>query len=228
VRILLVEDDAVIAEQIVHALQREKFCVDLAYDGETAVEAAILGNHNLVILDVMLPVKDGWQVCDELRQLKMTVPVLMLTARDSIEDRVRGLEGGADDYLAKPFDVRELLARIHALLRRDKVHRTGMIRVGDLEMDSIGRTVTRAGQLIQLTPREYSLLEALARNEGRTLTRSVILESVWDNEESLENTVNFHITSLRKKVDAPFEPKLIHTVHGIGYVLRHPGEGAAG
>ena len=221
-RILLVEDDLVIAEQIVGALKREGYCVDVAHDGETAVEAAIIGSHSLVILDVMLPKLDGWGVCKELRQMRMTVPVLMLTARDSVEDRVRGLEGGADDYLPKPFDVRELMARIRALSRRDMVHKTGIIEVGGLKIDSNAHTVTREGQTIQLTPREFSLLEALARNEGRTLTRAVILESVWNNEESLDNTVNFHITSLRKKVDAPFEEKLIHTVHGIGYVLRSP------
>jgi DNA-binding response OmpR family regulator len=222
VRILLVEDDAVIAEQISNALRRERFIVDTAYDGETGLEAATFDAYGLIILDVMLPGIDGWNVCSRLREEKLVTPILMLTARDSVDDRVRGLEGGADDYLVKPFDARELLARIHALLRRDKVHRTGVIRVGDLEIDANARVVSRAGQTISLTPREFSLLEALARNEGRTLTRSVILDSVWNNEESLENTVNFHITSLRKKVDAPFPEKLIHTVHGIGYVMRSP------
>src|SRR4051794_22533766 len=137
----------------------------------------------------MLPKMDGWAVCERLRQKKVATPILMLTARDSVDDRVRGLEGGADDYLSKPFDVRELLARVKALIRRDKVHRTGKIQIADLEIDSNSKVVKRGGKEIHLTPREYSLLESLARNEGRTITREVILESVWNNEERLENTV---------------------------------------
>lgn len=223
-RILLVEDDSVIADQIARALERERFTVDIASRGDDGEEMALMNPYALIILDIMLPKRTGWQICDEVRRNKIPVPILMLTARDTVEDRIRGLEGGADDYLAKPFDIRELLARIRALLRRDKVHRTGLIKVADLEIDSQAHTVHRAGQELRLTPREFSLLEALARNEGRTLTREVILENVWNNEESLGNTVNFHVTSLRRKVDAPFEVKLIHTVHGIGYSLRASGE----
>ncbi len=222
-RALLVEDDAEIAHGIVSALGKQGIEVQVAADGERGLDLAITRSYAAIILDVMLPKRNGWSVCDAIRKAGFTTPILMLTARDSIEDRVKGLEGGADDYLAKPFDVRELMARLHALLRRDAVHRTGRLEIGDLVIDSRAHTVTRAGQSIKLTPREFSLLEALARNEGRTLTREVILESVWNNEESLDNTVNFHITSLRKKIDAPFEPKLIHTVHGIGYVLRSGG-----
>lgn len=219
-RILVVEDDTVIASQLSLALEREGFKPDVARDGEQGLQMAHEGTYALMILDVMLPYRDGWSVCEELRKGRSTLPILMLTARDAVEDRIKGLSGGADDYLPKPFDIRELLARIQALLRRDKVHRTGVIRVGDLELDSNAHKVTRAGVEIDLTPREFSLLEALARNEGRTLTRQAILERVWDNEDSLENTVNFHVASLRKKVDASHETKLIHTVHGIGYVLR--------
>jgi two-component system copper resistance phosphate regulon response regulator CusR len=219
-RALLVEDDAVIAEQIAQVLGREGFDVDVATDGEQGLEMAVLKPYGLIILDVMLPKRDGWSVCKEARECGVTTQILMLTALDSVEDRVKGLEGGADDYLPKPFDVRELLARMHALLRREAVHRTGTITVDDLVVDSRAHTVTRGGEPIHLTLREFSLLEALARNEGRTLTREVILEGIWNNEESLENTVNFHITSLRKKIDTPGRTKLIHTVHGLGYVLR--------
>ena len=219
-RVLLVEDDAVIARQIKSLLERESYNVELAKDGEEGLDLASIGGYGLVVLDIMLPKRDGWSICSEIRRHKDPVPILMLTARDSVDDRIRGLEGGADDYLPKPFDARELVARVKALLRRDKVHRTGVISIADMEIDTNAHTVKRGGALIDLTPREFTLLEALARNQGRTLTRTVILESVWDNDESLENTVNFHVASLRKKVDAPFEPKLIHTVHGIGYVLR--------
>jgi DNA-binding response OmpR family regulator len=219
-RILIVEDDAVIAGQVAAALERERHIVDVASDGEEGLHLAEGASYGLVLLDVMLPKRDGWSVCEELRRRRLNMPILMLTARDAVEDRVRGLEAGADDYLPKPFDVRELLARVNALLRRDKVNKTGVIRVADLEIDAKAHLVSRAGKSIRLTPREFSLLEALARNEGRTLTREVILEGVWQNEESLDNTVNFHVTSLRKKIDAEFPVKLIHTVHGIGYVLR--------
>lgn len=223
-RVLLVEDDPVIGSEISHALEREGYTVEHVTDGVQALEAHEFGGHQLIVLDIMLPKMDGWEVCRRLRRKKVATPILMLTARDSVDDRVRGLEEGADDYLSKPFDVRELLARARALIRRDKVHRTGKIQVADLEIDSNSRKVTRAGKEIHLTPREYTLLESLARNEGRTITREVILESVWNNEERLENTVNFHVTSLRKKIDADFSPKLIHTVHGFGYVLKSPSE----
>jgi two-component system copper resistance phosphate regulon response regulator CusR len=222
---LVVEDDEVIAKQIAAVLERERFTVEIAPDGEEGLDLAMIGGYGAIVLDIMLPKRDGWSICSELRRERQTVPILMLTARDSIDDRIKGLTGGADDYLPKPFDVRELVARLHALLRRDKIHRTGIIHIADLEIDTNAHRATRAGQSLDLTPREFSLLEALARNEGRTLTRSVILESVWNNEESLDNTVNFHVASLRKKVDAPFPTNLVHTVHGIGYVLRPEADG---
>ncbi|HZH98929.1 MAG TPA: response regulator transcription factor [Fimbriimonadaceae bacterium] len=222
-RILLVEDDRVIADSIRDALERERFDVDVRRDGESGLDATIVGSYALIILDIMLPKRDGFSVCRELRKNKIATPVLMLTARDGVEDRVQGLDCGADDYLAKPFDLRELLARVRALVRRDKIHRTGLISVADLEIDSNAHIVKRAGKEIRLTPREFSLLEALARNEGRTLTREVILENVWGNDFSMDGTVNFHVASLRKKVDGDFPVKLIHTVHGFGYVLRADG-----
>lgn len=216
------EDDLVIAEQIARTLERERFRVDVVREGVEAEGKGYDSGYNLIILDVMLPGRDGWTICENLRRAKVRTPILMLTARDSVDDRIRGLEGGADDYLPKPFDTRELLARMKALLRRDQVHKTGVLTIGDLELDTGARTVRRSGQLLHLTRREYDLLEALAKNEGRTLTREAILERVWNNEESQLNTVNFHVASLRKKVDADFETKLIQTVHGIGYVLRAP------
>lgn len=221
-KVLVIEDDIVIADQISRFLERQKIQVDICRSGRDGEIAALSGSYSLIILDIMLPERDGWTVCENLRRAKFGAPILMLTARDSVEDRVRGLEGGADDYLAKPFDIRELNARMQALLRRDKVHRTGLISISDLEIDTNSHTVRRAGKEIHLTPREFSLLEALARNEGRTLTREVILERIWDEDQSLLNSVNFHVASLRKKVDAPFETKLIQTMHGIGYVLRSP------
>lgn len=219
-KLLVIEDDVEIATSVGRVLRSEEFLVDIEHDGPAGLEAALMGGHSLVILDIMLPGMDGWTVCRRLRRAHYASPILMLTAKDSIEDRVHGLEEGADDYLVKPFDSRELVARVRALLRRDKTQKTGMIQIADLEVDTKERTATRAGVPLKLTPREYSLLEALARNAGRTLTREVILERVWDTEENTENSVNFHITSLRKKVDAGHEQKLIHTVHGFGYSLR--------
>lgn len=216
----MVEDDPVIGKELCSLLEKEGMPADWCRDGESGVASGATGSYSLILLDVMLPKVDGWEVCARLRRHRITTPILMLTARDSVDDRVKGLTEGADDYLAKPFDVRELIARMRALLRRDKVHRTGRIEVADLVIDTQAKTVSRAGRPIKLTPREFSLLEALARNEGRTLTREMILEGIWNNEDSLENTVNFHVTSLRKKVDAEFDVKLIHTVHGFGYVLR--------
>src|SRR5437763_1178090 len=166
--------------------------------------------------------RDGWSVCEALRIRRNPVPILMLTARGAVEDRVRGLNTGADDYLPKPFDFNELLARVRALLRRDQIHKSGSLQIADLEIDSTTRQVRRGGRELVLTPREFSLLEALARNEGRTLTREHILERVWGDDESYSNTVSFHVASLRKKVDTEDAVKLIHTVHGIGYVLRNP------
>ncbi len=221
-RVLVVEDDAVIASQIEAALVADGHTVLIAPDGDAALDVAYPDAFALVILDLMLPKKNGFEVCRTLRSEGQTVPILMLTARDEIEDKVRGLEEGADDYLAKPFDVRELMARVRALLRRESSHRTGRIQIADLEVDTVGLQAYRQGISLNLTPREFQLLEALARHEGRTLTRTWIMETVWGNEDLYENTVNFHVASLRRKVDQDPMPKLIHTVHGIGYMLKVP------
>jgi DNA-binding response OmpR family regulator len=223
-KILLIEDDEVIAERVKAGLEKARYAVEVAPDGETGLEMAQSNPYALLILDLMLPRRDGWSVCETLRRGRDTVPILMLTARDGVEERVRGLEVGADDYLPKPFDFNELLARVRALLRRDKLHKSRMIRIADLEIDTSARRVRRGGRDITLTPHEFSLLEALAANEGRTLTREVIQERVWGDEESYSNTVSFHIAVLRKKIDAEYAVKLIHTVHGVGYVLRGPEE----
>jgi DNA-binding response OmpR family regulator len=221
-RILLIEDDEIIAERIQAGLERAHFSVDVAYDGETGLQMARVGPYAVVILDLMLPGRDGWSVCEALRVRRNPVPILMLTARGAVEDRVRGLNTGADDYLPKPFDFNELVARIRALLRRDHLQKGRVLQIADLEIDPAARQVQRGGKEIVLTPREFSLLEALARNEGRALTREYILERVWGDDESYSNTVSFHVASLRKKIDAEYAVKLIHTVHGVGYVLRSP------
>ena len=225
-RILLVEDEAPIAEVVARGLTQAGYQVETAADGRTGLEQAENGRYALILLDVMLPGLDGWEVCARLRQQRITTPILMLTARDAVSDRVRGLETGADDYLPKPFDFAELLARIHALLRRDRLHKTRIIQVADLTIDTGLRHVTRAGQVIPLTPREYSLLEALAGHEGQTLSREVILERVWQDDDSYSNTVDAYIRLLRRKIDADHSVKLLQTVHGVGYRLCAPSSEA--
>jgi DNA-binding response OmpR family regulator len=221
-KILVIEDDEVIADLVRMGLEEARFAVDVARDGDSGLRKALEGEYGLIILDLMLPGQDGWQICAALRARRRVVPILMLTARDGVDDRVRGLDTGADDYLPKPFDFAELLARVRALLRRDKVHRARVIQVADLTIDTGGGQVWRAGKEIRLTPREYTLLEALAANEGRVLTRDVIQQRVWRDDESFPNTVNVHINALRRKIDADHAVKLIHTVHGLGYTLREP------
>ncbi len=218
-RILLVEDEAPIAEVVARGLTQAGYEVEIAAEGRAGLERAENGRYSLILLDVMLPELDGWQVCARLREQQITTPILMLTARDAVSDRVRGLETGADDYLPKPFDFAELLARIQALLRRDRLHKTRLIQVGDLTIDTSLRRVSRAGQAISLTPREYSLLEALAGHEGQTLTREVILERVWLDDDSFSNTVDAYVRLLRRKIDADYPVKLLQTVHGVGYRL---------
>jgi DNA-binding response OmpR family regulator len=219
VRILLVEDDTVMADLIRMGLEEARFTVDVARDGNTGLQRALQGDYALLILDLMLPGMDGWSVCAALRARRRGVPILMLTARDAAADQVRGLDAGADDYLPKPFDFDVLVARVRALLRRDKVHRARVIHVADLTLDTGSSRVWRAGREIHLTPREYTLLEALAANEGRVLSREQIQSRVWLDEESYPRTVNVHINALRRKIDEGHPVKLIHTIYGMGYTL---------
>jgi DNA-binding response OmpR family regulator len=221
-KILLIEDEAGITRLITRGLEAAGYTVETASDGAVGLEMALDNTYGLLVLDLMLPGKDGWQICEELRTRGRHLPILMLTARDAVDDRVRGLETGADDYLPKPFDFRELLARVQALLRRDRVHRARRIRVADLEIDTAQRRVTRAGVEIGLSHREYELLEALAAHESQVLTREVIQERIWMDEDSYSNTVDVYVGMLRKKIDAGHAVKLIQTVRGTGYTLRVP------
>lgn len=219
-RILLIEDEEDIADVVRLGLEEARYTVDIASDGLTGLQMASEQRYALLLLDVMLPGISGWEVCQRLRARRDLMPILMLTARDASADRVRGLDTGADDYLPKPFDFPELLARIRALLRRDKMHRTRVIRISDLVIDTSARRVFRNNKEISLTEREYTLLEALATHEGRALSREFIQERVWNDEASASNTVDAYIRLLRKKLDTAQTQKLIQTVHGVGYALR--------
>jgi heavy metal response regulator len=224
-RILLVEDDKKVASFIRKGLEEEGYAVDVAAEGEAGLFMGLDRLHDLIILDVMLPKKPGFQVLRELRQAKVATPVLMLTARDTVEDKVQGLDAGADDYLTKPFVFAELLARVRALLRRRAETRSPRLQVADLVLDPATRSVTREGQPITLTNREFALLEYLMRNAGRVLTRTAITEHVWDYDfDSGTNVIDVYVNYLRKKIDAGHEPKLLHTVRGAGYVLRESHE----
>lgn len=221
-RLLIVEDDLVIASELERALRKAGNSPDVARDGKTALRLAGENAYAAIILDLMIPAPNGVEVCRALRTGGNPTPILMLTAKDTIDDRVAGLDAGADDYLVKPFAFQELMARLRSITRRDSQLKANLIEVGDLSIDPAKHTAFRAGQPLNLTKREFTLLEALARRTGQVLTRDAILERVWNNLDTLPNTVNFHVSSLRKKVDPPGQPALIHTVHGVGYVLRPP------
>ena len=222
-RILLVEDDARIARFVSRALREQAYAVDVAADGEDALYKASVSDYDAVILDVLIPARDGFEVCRELRSKGSDVPVLMLTARDAVPDRVKGLDSGADDYLTKPFAVAELLARLRALLRRGRVVRPALISVSDLRIDTRAHAVTRAGRAVELTAKEYALLEYLARERGRVLMRAEIAEHVWDeNFDPLSNLIDVNINRLRRKVDDGCAVPLIHTRRGEGYMLAAP------
>lgn len=224
--ILLVEDERPLALAVVRILQQAGWKATWASDGLKGYEAAKQDRFDAIVLDVLLPGKTGWEILEGLRTLKINAPILMLTAMDEVGDKVKGLNLGADDYLPKPFEAPELVARLQALMRRDKANKGHLIRVADMTIDRDARQVTRGGKLINLTRREYDLLEALAVNEGRILSRETIQQRVWSEDEAFSNTVDVFIGTLRKKLDAPFGTKLIHTEVGFGYVLRSPERAA--
>lgn len=219
-KILIVEDDPKTASYLRKGLDENGFVADLAENGEDGAHLARTGRYDLIILDVMLPIRNGWSVIGELRSRGVSTPVLFLTARDAVHDRVKGLELGADDYLVKPFAFTELLARIRSILRRGSARDASVVMVADLEIDLLRHRSTRAGKLLDLTPKEFLLLSLLMRRTGDVLSRTIIAEQVWDiNYECDSNVVDVHLRRLRTKVDDPHEKKLIHTVRGIGYVL---------
>ncbi len=220
-RILVVEDEEKVASFIRKGLEEERYAVDVALDGEEGLELAELNPYDLIVLDLMLPGLDGFRFIQRLRAQGVHTPILVLTARDSVGDKVKGLDLGADDYLTKPFAFAELLARIRALLRRGAPQAPPVLQVADLTLDPAARRVSRAGKPIELTAKEFALLEYFMRHAGRVLTRTMILEHVWDQSfDSYTNVVDVYVNYLRKKVDQGFEPRLIHTVRGVGYVLR--------
>lgn len=222
-RILVVEDETKLARFIQKGLMEESFAVDVVADGETALDRVRATAYDLIILDIMIPGIDGFGVCRQIRALGLEVPVLMLSARGMVEDRIKGLDTGADDYLTKPFAFGELSARVRALLRRRKPTALLPLTVADLTLDPVTRIVKRGERRIDLTPKELALLEYLMRNAGQIVTRTMIAEQVWDfSWDRLTNVIDVFINHLRKKIEMANEPRLIHAVRGAGYVIREP------
>ena len=220
-RILVVEDEKKIANFIKRGLKEEGYAVDISADGEEGHFLASTNDYDLLILDLMLPKMDGLSLCRKLRQEKMTVPIIMLTAKTSVGDKVAGLDSGADDYLTKPFAFEELLARIRAVLRKKDTQPATTLRADDLVLDLLSHKVTRKGEAIDLTTKEFSLLEYLMRNAGTVVTRTMISEHVWDiNFDTDTNVIDVYVNYVRNKVDLGFKKKLIHTVRGRGYILK--------
>ena len=224
-RILLVEDEEKIANFIGRGLKEEYYIVDVAYDGEKGLFLAEINVYDLIILDIMLPIKDGLSICKELRSKKIDTPILMLTARDRVEDKVLGLDLGADDYLAKPFAFEELLARVRALLRRKEGDKSTLLKIADLELDQLTHKVRRAGKEISLTSKEYALLEYLMLNANQVVTRTMISEHVWNEDfDSFTNVIDVYIKYLRNKIHKDFRKQLIYTMRGTGYILKESSE----
>jgi len=219
-RILIIEDEIKTASYLKKGLAENGFVVDVAHQGEEGLDLALIYDYDLIILDVMLPQRDGWSIISEIRNNGKQTPVLFLTARDKVQDRVKGLELGADDYLIKPFAFSELLARIHVILRRGPIKLPEKLSIADLEIDLLAHKVNRGGQPIDLTHKEFVLLSFMAQRAGQVLSRTMIAEQVWDiNFDSDTNVVDVAIRRLRQKIDDPFVKKLIHTVRGVGYVV---------
>ncbi len=220
-RILVIEDDKKVASFIKKGLKEENYAVDVFYNGKDGAYWAKENDYDLIVLDIMLPEKNGLEVCRELRTKNINTPIIMLTVKDTVEDKIKGLDEGADDYLPKPFAFEEFLARVRALLKRTQKYKTKTLKVADLELDPVARKVTRAGKEITLTGKEYALLEYMMRNEGKVLTEVMLIEHIWDmNFDPLTNVVNVYIHHLRQKIDKGFEKKLIHTIRGSGYVIK--------
>lgn len=223
-RILVVEDNPKLAGSIRQGLTEQGYSVDVCHSGFEAEDLAATEPYDLVLLDLMLPDRDGLEVCRNLRRRGLSTPVLMLTALSGVQHKVRGLDVGADDYVTKPFDLEELHARVRALLRRGQASESARLSYGDLSVDLIGRRVERAGEAIKLSPKEFALLEYLVRNPDRPLARSAIARKVWDiDHDASSNLIDVYISTLRKKVDKGFEAPLIHTVIGVGYRFGTPG-----
>jgi two-component system copper resistance phosphate regulon response regulator CusR len=223
-RLLIIEDDSRTAEYLRKGIGEAGFAADVVSRGDDGLHMARTGDYDLIVLDVMLPGRDGWSVLTELRAASRQTPILFLTAMDAVADRVRGLELGADDYLVKPFAFSEFLARVRSVLRRGMARQTEVLRIADLEVDTIRFAASRSGRKLNLTPKEFGLLALLARRAGDVLSRTLIAEQVWDmNFDSDSNVVDVHVRRLRAKVDDPYPAKLIHTVRGVGYVLEDRG-----
>lgn len=219
-RVLVVEDDHRISNIIKKGLTEDGFAIDTAFDGEEGQYLAESENYDLIILDIMLPKVDGLTICRDLRAKNVKIPVLMLTAKATVEDRVMGLDSGADDYLAKPFAYLELRSRIHALIRRSKQDPLPTLKISDLEVDPLKHKVVRNGKPISLTPKEFAVLELLLRHRDEVVTRTMITEHVWDyNFDSMSNVVEVFVAALRRKVDKGAQVPLLHTVHGVGYKI---------
>ena len=220
-RVLLIEDEKRIASFVQRGLKEKKFIVDVAADGEEGLYLAENCPYDCILLDIMLPKKDGFQICDELRKKKIATPILMLTARNAVQDKVSGLNKGADDYLSKPFSFDELLARIRALTRRRREEKDNILRIDDLELNMLNHEVQRTGKRLSLTTKEYMVLEYLMLHAGQLVTRTMISEHVWNEDfNSFSNVIDVHIQHLRSKVDNGHKRKLIHTMRGSGYIIK--------